>query len=120
MADFRELASFIESSFRSVWSIELLLLLRSVDRPCSTEELVAMMRASSAVIENALESLVAAGLAGTDGEKVSYMPITPHVAELVEATAQLYASRPDAVRRLIVAPTSNGLAAFADAFRLKD
>ena len=120
MTDSRELASFIASSFRSIWSIELLLLLRDLDRPCTTEELVTTMRASSSVVESALESLIAAGLAGTEGEMVSYMPISPRVGSLVDATAELYASRPDSVRRLIVAPTNNGLAAFADAFRLKD
>lgn len=115
-----DLASFIGSSFRSVWALELLLLLKREGRRCSTEELVSTMRASSSVIDKALGSLVAAGLAEADGQYASYMPVNADVRSLVEQTEQLYGSRPDRVRRLIVASSSKGLAAFSDAFRLKD
>lgn len=115
-----DLTSFISSSFRSVWALDLLLLLKREDRPCTREELVDLMRASPSVIENALDALVAAGLAGMDGGNPRYMPTSPDVAALVEQTEQLYASRPDHVRRLIVASSNKGLAAFSNAFRLKD
>ena len=115
-----ELATFIASSFRSVWALELLLLLKREGRNCSTAELVASLRASPSVVEKALESLTAAGLAGGDGDAFAYMPVSPDVASLVEETEQLYRSRPDRVRRLIIASSSKGLAAFSDAFRLKD
>ena len=120
MSSSDELASFIASSFRSVWALELLLLLKREERACSTDELVTMMRASPSVIEQALESLVAAGLTGADGDTMAYMPISPEVASLVDETEELYRSRPDRVRRLIVAASNKGLAAFSDAFRLKD
>ncbi len=120
MASSHELASFIASSFRSVWALELLLLLKREGRACSTGELVTLMRASPSVVEQALAALVAAGLAGTDGDSVTYMPVRPEVASLVDETEQLYRSRPDRVRRLIVASSNKGLAAFSDAFRLKD
>ena len=115
-----ELANFIASSFRSVWALELLLLLKREARPCSTEELVTSLRASSSVVEKALESLGAAGLAGREGANFAYMPVTPAVAALVEETEQLYRSSPHRVRRLIVASSISGLTAFSDAFRLKD
>lgn len=120
MASPDELSSFVASSFRSVWALELLLLLKREGRACSTDELVSLMRASPSVVENALESLVTAGLAGSDGDNASYMPISVDVASLVDQTEQLYRSRPDRVRRLIIASSSKGLAAFSDAFRLKD
>jgi DNA-binding IclR family transcriptional regulator len=120
MASSDELTSFIASSFRSVWALELLLLLKREGRACSTDELVTLMRASPSVVEKALESLIAAGLAGTDGDIASYMPISVDVGSLVEQTEHLYRSRPDRVRRLIIASSSKGLAAFSDAFRLKD
>jgi hypothetical protein len=116
----QELASFIASSFRSVWALELLLLLRREGRSCSPEELVATMRASASVVDKALESLVAAGLAGMDGPSAAYMPVSPEVDLLVDQTEQLYRSKPDRVRRLIVASSNKGLAAFSDAFRLKE
>lgn len=120
MASPDRLASFIASAFRSVWALELLLLLKREGRPCTTEELVTLMRASPSVVDKALESLGAAGLTVTDGDGHAYAPVSREVAALVEETQQLYRSRPDRVRRLIVAASNRGLAAFADAFRLKD
>lgn len=115
-----ELAAFIASSFPSVWALELLLLLKAEARPCSPEELVELMRASPSVVENAVESLVAAGLAGTDGKSAAYMPVSAEVARRVDETEQLYRLKPNRVRRLIVTSANKGLAAFSDAFRLKD
>ena len=120
MASSEELASFIASSFRSVWALELLLLLKEEARAYSAEELVELMRASPSVVERALESLTVAGLAGSDAQGTAYMPVRPEVAKLVEETEQLYRSKPNRVRRLIVASANSSLAAFSEAFRLKD
>ena len=110
---------FIQSSFRSVWSLELLLLLRRDPRPWSQDEIVNAMRASQLVVSQALESLVAAGLVtvGEDGRAL-YTTISEDDAKLIEETEALFAQRPDTIRRLIVAASSPGLTAFADAFRL--
>ncbi|MBA2467151.1 MAG: hypothetical protein H0V46_06045 [Sphingomonas sp.] len=115
-----ELESFIASAFPSIWALELLLLLKREARACSAEELVDLMRASRSVIDKALDSLVAAGLAETDGRMASYLPVSVEVGRLVEETEQLYRSKPNGVRRLIVISAHKGLAAFSDAFRLKD
>ena len=113
-------ASFIASSFRSVWALELLLLLKAEGGSHSSEELLNKLRASPSVVENALESLQAAGLVGETKDGFEYMPVNPEAAALVEETEQLYRLRPDRVRRLIVAAGNKGLTAFSDAFRLKD
>lgn len=115
-----QLALFIASSFRSVWALELLLLLKQEGRSCTTEELVSMMYASPSVIENALDSLTAAGLSAREGATARYMAASPEAAAMVEETEQLYRARPDRVRRLIIASSHRNLAAFSDAFRLKD
>ncbi|MFL6733549.1 MAG: hypothetical protein ACJ8EY_02510 [Sphingomicrobium sp.] len=120
MASPDELATFIASSFRSIWALELLLLLKREERACSTEELVSTMRSSGSVVDSALDTLVSAGLAGREGSTATYMPVSPEVAGLVEETERLYRSKPDRVRRLIIASSNRGLAAFSDAFRLKD
>src|SRR5688500_5388892 len=120
MASSDELALFIASSFRSVWALELLLLLKGQARACSADELVDLMRASPSVVERALDSLTSAGLAGTDAQGTAYMPVSAEVAKLVEETEQLYRSKPNRVRRPIVASAHSGLAEFSDAFRLKD
>jgi hypothetical protein len=117
----QELASFIRSSFRSVWAIELMLhLKRAAERDWSKDELVDALRASDLVVANGLQSLVAAGLAVLqEDERARYAPASPDMERLADATEELYAKKPDAVRRLIVAAASDGLTAFADAFRLR-
>jgi hypothetical protein len=117
----QELESFIRSSFRSVWAIELMLhLKRGPRRDWTTGELVQALRASDLVVASGLQSLVAAGLAlmQEDG-RARYAPASPDIERLAEGTERLYAKKPDAVRRLIVAAATDGLAAFADAFRLR-
>ena len=120
MATSDEIASFVASSFRSVWALELLLLLKEKQGQCSIDELVSLMRASHRVVENSLEGLIAAGLADFDGNAASYRPVSADVAALVDETEQLYRSHPDRVRKLIIASSQRGLTAFSDAFRLKD
>ncbi len=66
------------------------------------------------------KAIPAALSAGMEGAAARYMPISPAVAALVDGTEDLYALRPDRVRRLIVGGPNRGLAAFSDAFRLKD
>lgn len=114
-----DLARFISSSFRSVWSLELLLLLKGERRSWEQEELVSALRASDLVVSQALRSLIAAGLASEEADGgATYMPVSADVERLVGEAEQLYARKPDAVRRMIVASSSSGLSAFADAFRL--
>jgi hypothetical protein len=118
MAESEEVAGFIRSSFRSVWSLEVLLLLKREPRSWTAPELVAALRASDLIVAQSLEALAAAGLVALEpGAGASYRPV-PTLARLADETESLYARSPDAVRRLIVGAPS-GLAAFADAFRLR-
>jgi hypothetical protein len=115
-----EVASFIRSSFRSVWSLELLLLLKREPRCWPRAELVAFLRASEIIVANGLEALTAAGLAVTDeAGNAAYRPASDDIGRLADGTESLYARSPDAVRRLIVGTIANPLTAFADAFRLR-
>lgn len=116
-----EISRFIRSTFRSVWSIELLCHLRKhPDRNWSSEELVAALRASDLIVSQSLAALTAAGLvvASADGT-VRYQPASEVLHRLAGAAEEEYARSPDAVRRMIVTASNNGLAAFADAFRLR-
>jgi len=114
-----EILRFIASSFRSVWALELLLVLKSEPRNWSHEELVATMRASELVVTRALAALEAAGLVSNDGDKARYMPVSGEVADLVSDAEALYSKKPDAVRRAIVSASAGDAAAFANAFRLR-
>lgn len=117
----QELDEFIRHSFRSVWSLELLLFLkRNADSAWQEEELVEALRASQAVISTSLEILAAGGLIVRDSNNVArYAPASNDLGRLVDATQSLYATKPDAVRRLIVSSPASGISAFADSFRLR-
>lgn len=114
-----EILRFIASSFRSVWALELLLVLKSDPRAWSHSELVSTMRASDLVVAKGLAALEAAGLVSSDGDKAQYMPVSTEVSALVDDAQAVYAKRPDAVRRAIVSASAGDAAAFADAFRLR-
>jgi hypothetical protein len=117
-----QLANFIRSSFRSVWSLELLLLVKRDPRPWTLAEIVAALRASELVVTQCIQSLIAAGLVSAESDQsVSYQPANPDLRQLVEEVEALYARQPDAVRRLIVASSSGfSLTDFANAFRWSD
>jgi biotin operon repressor len=114
-----ELFSFIGSSFRSVWALELLLLLKREHRSWSREELITTLRASELVVNKAIDELVAAGLISVEGDGARFMPVSEDIAKNVTLVEKVYSARPDAVRRAIVSASASGATAFADAFRLR-
>jgi hypothetical protein len=114
-----QVRTFIETNFRSVWTLELLLLLKRERRHWTNAEMVAALRASELVVDQALQALMAGGLAIADEEGGSYAPATSELEQLADAAESFYLTKPDAVRRLIVASGSRGITAFADAFRLR-
>ncbi|HEY0625184.1 MAG TPA: hypothetical protein VGD10_00465 [Allosphingosinicella sp.] len=120
MPDSPETIGFIRNSFRSVWTLELLLLLRSESRSWNFVELVDRLRASELVVRQGIASLMAGGLVLAETEEsVRYAPASPDLDRLADKAAEAYARKPDAIRRLIVLSSTDKLAAFADAFRLR-
>ncbi|WP_097092258.1 hypothetical protein [Novosphingobium sp. Chol11] len=116
----QETSAFIRSAFRSVWSLELMCVLRKdPERPWSQPELVAAMRSSDLVVQQSVDLLLTAGLVVTDSAgSVRYQPANEATERMAAAAEALYIQRPDAVRRMIVAPASSARL-FADAFRLR-
>jgi hypothetical protein len=115
-----EIESFIGSSFRSIWSLDLVQFLNA--RPGSSyskEELIAALRASDSVISQSIASLAAVGLVLVDQDRIRLHIADARSKELIESAIQLYAKSPDKVRRLIISAASPGITAFADAFRLR-
>ena len=117
----QEVGSFIGATFRSVWALELLCLLRqNRDRTMSHGEMVAGLRGSDLVVTQSVESLAAAGLLLIEADgSARYSPATDALDKMVERAEVLYAKSPDAVRRMIVAAANPGITAFADSFRLR-
>jgi hypothetical protein len=114
-----ELLSFIASSFRSVWALELLLVLKREPRAWSRAELVTALRGSELVVSQALDGLVAAGLISVDDAGACYTPANDELAQCIDRVEQLYRTKPNAVRRAIIAASSSSATAFADAFKLR-
>ena len=110
---------FVAANIRSVWALELLLALKDQPRPWAPQELVATLRASELVVSKALDSLVAAGLVSTDGEDVIYQPANRDLEVCIDRVEELYRSRPNSIRRAIVAAATSSATAFADAFKLR-
>lgn len=121
----QEVSGFIRSTFRSVWSLELLCFLRKhQERAWKRAELVVAMRSSDLVVSQSADALIAAGLLVQDSpDAIRYSPVSEQVDRLAEAAGELYAQRPDAVRRMIIAATSSSSSSsvtqFADAFKLR-
>lgn len=121
MATEHDVASFIRGSFRSVWSLELLALLRREPRRSWPHvELVSALRASDLVVRQSLDGLIAAGLVLEEADgSVRYQPVSRDDDLLVASAEQLYARSPDKVRRMIIGATASGLTAFAESFKLR-
>lgn len=116
-----ELSAFVTTTFDSIWSLELLLHLRSHEtRAWSQDELVTALRASNTIVAPAIETLTVAGLLLVDSQgAVQFAPANDQLRNLVTAADHLYRTSPGAVRRMIINASHTGLTAFADAFRLR-
>jgi hypothetical protein len=112
---------FIRSHIRSVWDLELLLLLRNDPaRSWSTAELVRELRASAPLVSDSLMALLRAGcIAANDAESYRYSPANAEIEAEVQAAKDAYASFPVAVTKLIWEGPRSKIQVFADAFRLK-
>lgn len=116
-----DLLYFIQSSIRSVWSLELLLhLRRQAGRTWRPDELVRDLRASDFVVSEALSALQTAGLAIPVGDGTyRYMPASADLDRLVGLLERQYREKPQSVTRAIFSAPNDRLQTFADAFRLK-
>ncbi|HEX7711352.1 MAG TPA: hypothetical protein VF418_10495 [Sphingomonadaceae bacterium] len=121
MPDQDHLESFIGNSFRSVWALEVLkFLVENPQRSFSSDELITSLRVSEAVVSQSVGNLLAAGFVIVDGEgRVQLHHASERQSALVRSAIDLYLRSPDKVRRLIVAQSSPGITAFADAFKLR-
>lgn len=114
------LLSFIRDHVRSVWALELLLLLRAhADRAWTAEALVGELRASTAIVAAALEQFERGGLIlAEDGGGYRYAPASDILRELCDGLEQIYRERPVAVINAIASPADR-LQGLADAFKFK-
>jgi len=116
----RELIEFIQDSFDSVWSLEILLTLYGEsERYWQPEQLIDELRSSEAVVRKAVGGLLTAGLILVEEDgRVSYGPASPAQHRLVLQLDEAYRVKPGAVRRVVIQRPSDKLRSFSDAFRI--
>jgi hypothetical protein len=117
-----QILAFLRANIRSLWTLELLLLLaRERGKAWLPSDLVREMRSSAVAVDEALRNLQRVGLVAADTDnRYRYAPASPELDELASGIAHAYATRPTAVVKAIVTAPDDKLRIFADAFRLKD
>jgi hypothetical protein len=116
-----ELLSFVSASIKSVWALELLVLLqRDPTRSWSTSGLIGELRGSEVVISAAMDSLIQAGLAIREaGGNCRYAATSDMLNSMTSDVARLYAEKPMMVIKAIVSSPDEKLRLFSNAFKFK-
>lgn len=116
----RDVYQFIREHLRSVWALELLLLLkRDAGRCWSVEDLVGDLRASHSLVTANLAALEGASLVIADDRGCfRYQPAAAALAKVCDQLEAAYRAKPVTVIRWISAPTER-LQSLADAFKFK-
>ena len=118
IADDREFVGFVRESIRSVWAMELLLLLsRDETRRWQPAELVRELRANPALVQDNLDIFQRTGLAVTDEAGWRFAPANDKLRELTERLAQAFRERPVATMTLVT--HRDPLQSLSDAFKLR-
>lgn len=114
---------FIQDSLKSVWALEMLLLLhRDRDRGWRSDQLVRELRGSEVVVSEAIASLRTGGLiVETPNKTYKYGPSPDDALDTqVNAVATIYATHPMTVIKAITGSPNEKLRIFSDAFKLRD
>lgn len=119
MASDPELLAFVRESIRSVWALELLMLLkRDPDRCWEAPDLVRELRASQSLVGDNLSRFERGGLAVLDDANCyRYAPASPALDDLCSRLEAAYRERPVAVINMIAKP--DPLQGLADAFKFR-
>jgi hypothetical protein len=120
VSDDRELTEFLREHVRSVWGVELLLLLmRDADRRWSSPDLVRELRASATLVADNLDRFERAGLVlREETELWRYAPASRVFDDLARRLEQAYRERPVSIVNLIAKPP-DPIQGLADAFKFR-
>ncbi len=115
-----DVQDFIRSSIRSVWALEVLLLLRREHgRAWTAGALAHELRANERLVSDVLATFATSGLVSC-GDTCSYAPVSPALDDLCARLEATYRERPVAVVKAIMAAPNDKLQIFADAFRFRN
>lgn len=113
-----ELVAFIRENLRSVWAMELLLLLhRTAGRSWRPSELVRELRASDTLINDNLNLFQRQGLAVSDDSGWRFAPANQMLEQLTDRLAQAFRERPVATMSLVAG--ADPVQSLSDAFKMR-
>lgn len=117
-----DVLAFVQRSIKSVWALELLLLLRCErQRTWRPEDMVLEMRSSEAAVAEALTGLRSIGFIAADSAGLhTYQPASAELDRIAGRIGEVYAAKPLAVVRAITSAPNEKLRLFSDSFKLKD
>jgi len=117
-----DVLAFVAATIKSVWALELLLLMRGArDRCWNADGLVRELRASTVVVQDALTGLRNSGLVTTDETgRFRYRPASEQLDGFAAEVQTLYRSKPLSVINAIATAPNEKLRIFAESFRLKE
>jgi hypothetical protein len=118
----QDVIAFIRAHIGSVYTLELLLLLkRHPDKMWQASDLVRELRSSGTAIAEALNRLIRAGLVSESSPgRYAFAPKSPEYERLAAEIENAYASTPMSVVKAIVAAPDEKLRDFSNAFKLKE
>jgi hypothetical protein len=117
-----EVLAFAAASMSSLWTLELLLLMRDdAGRLWAIEDLIRELRSSSTAVTEGLAELGQNGLViePSPGEW-RYQPVSDTIDRIVGELAGVYRAKPAAVIRAIVTAPNRKLQILSDAFKIKE
>ena len=116
-----QVIAFIQAHIKSVWALELLILLAADrNRVWTADDLVRYMRSSAAAVEEAIRNLDAAAVLEKTAEGgLRFAPPSPDLDQLIVGAQNLYATKPATVVRAIMTAQEDRLRIFADAFKFR-
>jgi hypothetical protein len=116
-----DILAFVRDVIRSVWTLDLLLLLqRNSIVTWPVPDLVTALHANARIVTESLAALRVAGLAEVNEAGLHhYCPASTQLADTVAALAAMYTHKPVAVVRAIFSAPNDKIQTFADAFRFK-
>ncbi len=111
---------FIQSNLRSIWAIELLVILRRGRQPWALVTLETELRGSATIARKATADLVRLGFALESSPGVwQYQPMDEARERLAAEIERLHRERPAALARAVYEGTDDAIRSFADAFRFR-
>ena len=120
MSSEEEVLDFAGASFRSVWALELLLMLRRSTRSWTPAEIIKELRSSRVVVIEALNNLIAAALVVQEDNGDYRYGGVGLMEQMIGELERLYTVKPTLVMRKIVNSPNTKLQILSDAFRIKE